>query len=115
MITLRSCAAACWTSRLIAVLPPTSASAPGTACTAGPDPADRGVGGLAVRRRGQRPLQVGVAVPDHRGGHAGDARSGPERRLQPGRRRLVADYHDRLPAAAGKCWSSTCWPTTESG
>ena len=34
MIRFRSCAAARWTSRLIAVLPPTSASAPGTACTA---------------------------------------------------------------------------------
>ena len=30
----RSCAAARWMSRLIAVVPPTSASAPGTACTA---------------------------------------------------------------------------------
>ena len=34
MIRLRSCAAARWTSRLTAVLPPTRASAPGTACTA---------------------------------------------------------------------------------
>ena len=34
MIRFRSCAAARWTSRLTAVLPPTSASAPGTACTA---------------------------------------------------------------------------------
>ena len=34
MIRLRSCAAARWMSRLTAVFPPTSASAPGTACTA---------------------------------------------------------------------------------
>ena len=34
MIRLRSCAEARFTSRLIAVVPPTLASAPGTACTA---------------------------------------------------------------------------------
>ena len=34
MIRLRSCSAARCTSRLIAVFPPTLASAPGTACTA---------------------------------------------------------------------------------
>ena len=34
MIRFRSCVDARWTSRLMAVLPPTSASEPGTACAA---------------------------------------------------------------------------------
>ena len=67
----------------------------------GPHPVDRGVGGLAVGRRGQRALQVGVARPGRRRRHAGDARGGGEGGPQRGRRARVADDDDGL-ARAGR-------------
>ena len=66
MIRFRSCAAARWTSRLTAVLPPTSASRAGNGVHGGPDAVDGRVRGLAVRGRGQRGLEVGMAGLDHR-------------------------------------------------
>ncbi len=77
MMRLRSCAEARATSRVIAVR------------------------GLAVGRRGQRALQVGLARPGRRRGHAGDAPGGGERGPQRCRRALVADDDDGL-ARAGR-------------
>ena len=66
------------------------------------DLVDRLVRGLAVWRRGQRRLQVGVPVLARRRGHGGDARHRLHRRGHLRARDHVGEYLDRLAGAGGE-------------
>ena len=90
-------------------------AAAGNGMHRGPHPVDRVVRGLAVGRRGQRALQVGVARPDHRRRHASDPWGGGEGGPQRAAALGLLITMTGSPAPAGKCAASTLSPVTESG
>ena len=116
MITRLSRCEAVWTSRLRAVLPPTSASPSPTSSSAMRSSLDGVVGGLAVGGVGERPPRSA-----RRRRSPAAPRPSRCRRWRPRRRRprppcrRWSGRSTGLPAAPGKCSAATASPSIDSG